>query len=442
MSSNERNRLLQNNSNRNTLFVGKLQVINDSVNNTTQAKMNFLDVCNSITSGIIRWIRIDRWTLDEWVLVGSIAGFMLFTASERVSFKMIVDRITPYRFIYIVLILFLLLAVNGVILLYKLGFTDKITPRMKKFPLTSIAIMALMDVIQFAGLLVSASGVSPTMTVILLHASTPCFICGTFILFPNRKYSPVQIRGSVLIMVAIVISMIRPFLFLVSSGQQANYRIQYAYSSIFYVFFSGLLGVATLYKERCIIQWSQPIDIHYISVWSYLFQLIYALMFSPLIYLMQNLTTSTWSGFSMSSFHANVVDSLSCIQGHTPNTDDSIYDTAYTSCSHSIFLVVGFVLSTILIQECIGQVLQTSNLLLGRCVASAVFIAFIALGIYDTKVDYGNGIYGSNITFIDMIAVVVLIAGLEMYGEDMEPDVQIITNYESINVGKAAVEAV
>jgi hypothetical protein len=161
--------------------VGKLQVINDSVNNTTQAKMNFLDVCNSITSGIIRWIRIDRWTLDEWVLVGSIAGFMLFTASERVSFKMIVDRITPYRFIYIVLILFLLLAVNGVILLYKLGFTDKITPRMKKFPLTSIAIMALMDVIQFAGLLVSASGVSPTMTVILLHASTPCFICGTFI---------------------------------------------------------------------------------------------------------------------------------------------------------------------------------------------------------------------------------------------------------------------
>ena len=144
----------------------------------------------------------------------------------------------------------------------------------------------------------------------------------------------------------------------------------------------------------------------------------------------------------MSSFRANVVDSLSCIQGHTPNTDDSIYDTAYTSCSHSIFLVVGFVLSTILIQECIGQVLQTSNLLLGRCVASAVFIAFIALGIYDTKVDYGNGIYGSNITFIDMIAVVVLIAGLEMYGEDMEPDVQIITNYESINVGKAAVEAV
>ena len=108
MSSNERNRLLQNNSNRNTLFVGKLQVINDSVNNTTHAKMNFLDVCNSITSGIIRWIRIDRWTLDEWVLVGSIAGFMLFTASERVSFKMIVDRITPYRFIYIVLILFLL----------------------------------------------------------------------------------------------------------------------------------------------------------------------------------------------------------------------------------------------------------------------------------------------------------------------------------------------
>lgn len=433
MSSNERNRLLPNNSSRNTVLVGKLQVINDSFNNNTSTKINYSDLCNEIFNGIIRWIRIDRWTIEEWILVGSITGFMLFTASERVSFKMIVDRVTPFRFVYIVLTLFLLLIINGSILLYKLCFTDKITTRMKKFPLTNVAVMALIDVIQFAGLFVSASGVSPTMTVILLHASTPCFICGTFIVFPNRKYSPVQIRGSVLILIAIVISVIRPLLFLIDSSQQANYRIQYAYSSILYVFFSGVLGVATLYKERCIIQWSQPIDIHYISVWSYLFQLLYALILSPLIYLMQNFTTSTWSGFNISSFRTNVIDSLSCIQGNTPNTDDSIYDTAFTSCSYSIFIVVAFVSSNILIQECIGQVLQTSNLLLGRCVAAAVFIAFIALGIYDTKVDYGNGIFGSNITFIDVIAVVVLIAGLEMYGEDMEPDVEIITNYESVN---------
>jgi len=161
---------------------------------------------------------------------------------------------------------------------------------------------------------------------------------------------------------------------------------------------------------------------------------------------MQNLTTSTWSGFNISSFHANIVDSFSCIQGNMPNADDSIYDTAFTSCSYSIFIVVGFVLSNIMIQECIGQVLQTSNLLLGRCVAAAVCMAFIALGVYDTNVDYGNGIYGSNISFIDIIAVVVLIAGLEMYGEDMEPDAEIITNYESINTGsgstnKAAIDS-
>jgi hypothetical protein len=68
--------------------------------------------------------------------------------------------------------------------------------------------MAILDTIQFAGLTVSAAGVSPTMTVILLHTSTPFLVLGSQYVFPDRKYSSVQLRGVQLISVAVLISLV------------------------------------------------------------------------------------------------------------------------------------------------------------------------------------------------------------------------------------------
>ena len=79
---------------------------------------------------------------------------------------------------------------------------------MKDFPHTKLLIMAVLDTIQFAGLTVSAAGVSPAMTVILLHTSTPFLVLGSRYSFPDRKYSSIQIRGVQLIALAVIISLI------------------------------------------------------------------------------------------------------------------------------------------------------------------------------------------------------------------------------------------
>lgn len=68
--------------------------------------------------------------------------------------------------------------------------------------------MAILDTVQFAGLTVSAAGVSPTMTVILLHTSTPFLVLGSNYVFPDRRYSVVQVRGVKLIGVAVLIGLI------------------------------------------------------------------------------------------------------------------------------------------------------------------------------------------------------------------------------------------
>lgn len=110
--------------------------------------------------------------------------------------------------------------------------------------------MAALDALQFAGLTLSAAGVSPAMTVILLHTSTPVLVLGSRYSFPDRKYSLVQMRGVQLIAASVLICLIGSFRYVFysdpdsGSGSQ-NFDIA---SSLLYVGVSALHGIATLYK--------------------------------------------------------------------------------------------------------------------------------------------------------------------------------------------------
>ena len=112
--------------------------------------------------------------------------------------------------------------------------------------------MAALDALQFAGLTLSAAGVSPAMTVILLHTSTPVLVLGSRYSFPDRKYSLVQMRGVQLIAASVLICLIGSFRYVFYSDPDSgsgsdvpNFDIA---SSLLYVGVSALHGIATLYK--------------------------------------------------------------------------------------------------------------------------------------------------------------------------------------------------
>lgn len=77
------------------------------------------------------------------------------------------------------------------------------------------------------------------------------------------------------------------------------------------------------------------------------------------------------------------------------------------------------------------RVLQISGQVLGRAMAAAVLVAFVALGFYDSNApyDYGVNLFGTNIGFADIISIIVLLAGMEIYGRDPEPEQEAITNF-------------
>ena len=101
--------------------------------------------------------------------------------------------------------------------------------------------MAILDTIQFAGFTVSAAGVSPTMTVILLHTSTPFLVLGSKYVFPDRKYSLVQVRGVQLISVAVLTGLVGS----ISHIFYPDFQESDALSSLFYFSMAALHGKTT-----------------------------------------------------------------------------------------------------------------------------------------------------------------------------------------------------
>jgi hypothetical protein len=275
---------------------------------------------------------------------------------------------------------------------------------MKEFPHTKLILMALLDTIQFGGLVVSAAGVSPTMTVILLHTSTPCIVLGSRLTFPNRKYSSMQMIGIGLIGLAILISLTHPVLQWYLSGYP-NATI----CSLLYVLFSALQGLTTLYKEKTIIEWSQPMDIHYLSSWLFYYQCIMAAILYPIVYAIQEYVTNYGKSDHHLHMWEHIKEGLECLFGDLDVGSDG--SSVPEGCRHCLWLVLGYVFSTVLVLECIDRVIQISNQVLGRAMAAAVLCAFLALGFYDVAEDDGYSLFGTNIGVADICSIVVLIAG-------------------------------
>ena len=153
---------------------------------------------------------------------------------------------------------------------------------MQEFPHSKLTIMALLDTLHFSGLVISGSAVTPTMTVILLHASTPFIVLGSRYLFPYREYSDKQMNGVWLITIAILICAIRPTIWIFTDTDFLT-----ASASLVYVTAAAVQSLGNIYKEKSLIEWSKPVDIHLLSSWLFLYQVGAVLIFSPLIYLAQ-----------------------------------------------------------------------------------------------------------------------------------------------------------
>ena len=283
--------------------------------------------------------------------------------------------------------------------------------------------MAALDTLYFSFLVISGAGVTPTMTLILLHASTPVMVWASVYVFPNRVYSPIQGRGAILISSAIVVSIIGAIAYCAVYGQ-----VYYVVSAMTYVMASMLQGFSTLYKEKCIVSFARPMDEHFMSTWLFMYQTLFTIILSPLLYFCQGIT-SHFGAYPFDTFFENLSNGFKCVGGVAANTHDYTDYEHHHGCGTSIYLIIGYVISNLVISACLNKVLQTNPNILGRSLSFSVFFAFLALAIYDHFHDMGNfGLFGGTVSWIDICSLGLLLAGVEIYGSDPEPDVELIAN--------------
>jgi CRT-like, chloroquine-resistance transporter-like len=122
---------------------------------------------------------------------------------------------------------------------------NRIAVCMKEFPQTKLLIIAAIDAVQFAGLVISATGVPPVVTVLLMHASTVFLVMASRHAFPERKYSSVQMRGVQLIALAVTVSLVGSFL---DTTNPSSQMLSDPYSSVLYLAMCALQGFSTLCK--------------------------------------------------------------------------------------------------------------------------------------------------------------------------------------------------
>ena len=401
--------------------------LNGSVQNYTEAR----DL-----SGILRarhdrdqsWSSYTKDTISakyEWIITNSalalsILMLVMTTTSERVIFKMSVDRLSPFRFVLAISCVLVSFIVYGLITLYKVMYTDRITTRMWQFPKRKLFVMAMLDTLSFTGLVVSAADVTPTMTVILLHASTPIICYMSQLTFPDREYSALQIKGANFIALAIAISLARSV-----TDMYYQRDIKIALSSIVYVVSASIQGIGTLYKEKAVIEWSQQLDIHFLSTCLFFFQLLCTLTLACVLYWIQAIHLS-----ESFSFDVHLALGSQCLyEGSVPKR--AVGQSNY-NCQYGFVLVLAYVLSNAVMLECMDHVLQASSRILGRVMALSVFIAFLALGVYDNRIYSVVDVHIiGTIGLADIFSIICLLIGIDYHGRDAEPNVEMITSFDN-----------
>lgn len=219
---------------------------------------------------------------EKLLVLLSVIVLMIATATERITFKMTIDHMFPYKFVLMHIVYVMSCLVFAATTAYKLYKTDEITPQMTEFPHSKMFLMAVLDTVQFLILTSAAIGVSPTMTVLLVHTSTLVIVLGSKWLIPGRSYSTVHLTGVKFIGSAISLALARIIIGDVVTGNHTC-----IVSSCIYIIGAALQGLITLYKEKSITDWSRPINIYYLSSWLYFYQSFIVLGLGVVFYFFQ-----------------------------------------------------------------------------------------------------------------------------------------------------------
>lgn len=331
------------------------------------------------------------------------------------------------------------------------------------------AVMALLDTVHLVLVFLTGYHVAPTLTVILVQFTLPLtalitqFVhsdgcvtsccngsSATVVDQPDSHpfgaegrprpgwggLSTEHISGSVIITIAVLLALC-PSLYSIWDPDFFIYAdtipIQTAYNTMLFVSSCIPAAASQLYKEHIFLQYKQPVQADLLNLILSVFQLIFASIMSPLVYTLLGLAaTNDWPKlYPSSGFSQNFVEGFQCFMG-VLDEDRAMHgyeDEA--DCNFAFCLVILHAFAIIAVGVAVDKIVNAgATKVMFRGISAGIIAAVVGLYMYDLRIpDFS---YGPAIDSLNLVCVLLLVVGSEVYHRVSLQDATFETVYPEI----------
>ena len=272
-------------------------------------------------------------------------------AIERGSFKVMVDRMGPFRMVVGAEVVAAIHAiVMGLFIVFRYIFSGSVVDKSSSLlPLADIGVIAVLDTFQNLFAVISGSHVAPILTTILVHFTIPLTSMITSCVEPGgpcgkhdedaissaevpARQSSQQLFGSSLITLSTLLGLGPALVTLIYPEALPSMSVmadRTAWNTILFVLSCIPGAISQMYKERALMTFAQPVDSNSLNGLLSLFSFAFTLAVCPLVYCLQGLADAptqpdsvaginyeTWANLYPSKrISNNFSDGLKCFVG-------------------------------------------------------------------------------------------------------------------------------
>lgn len=371
-------------------------------------------VIHGLTTRGRRWAVAAAEAAERRTFTLSSTLMLIMAALERVTFKLLLDRMAPFRAFLAETVVLMYMLVSGAALLYKLLFTEDVAKEMWEFPQWKVAAIAAIDALHLFLMFLGGAQITPAQTVLLLQLQVPLvmILSGALRCRCGAGVKRNHVLGSLGIALSVALA---------STSRSASTACLLTYGV------SALpAALSTLLKERAMIDFGKPMEPMLMNLMLAVYQMAFAVALSPIAFRMQALG-ARWEDFPWERLQTATSDAMRCwLWFQDPS------DGAYllpTECGGAIFITLAYAVSVISLPRFAAGVLLSGDVrYVYRVVVAAtglsVVLLVLVLGDHD-------GLLGTSLKPLEAVSLALLLPSLLLYHQQQEPDTEIVTQYDT-----------
>ena len=399
-----------------------------------------------------------------WFLV-----LAIFYAIERSSFKIMVDRMGPFRMVVGGEIIVATHAVITGTWMALCCLCGKFKKNKVMLPIADILVMAMLDAIQLLLCAISASHVAPILTAILVHVTIPftTFIntckkrnCGDSTAqsqsgeeehsMEGKPQTSQLFFGSTLILLSSILGLAPAVLTLSVPTVFPSSDLMADRTALNTILFVGSYipgAISQSYKEQALSSFAQPVDPDLLNFILSIFSACFAFVVSPLFYPLQGIAdmpslpgdetdihVKNWiHQYPSKNVSQNFKDGLQCFTGTLSDEKQIRGYPEEAHCDFAYGFVILHVCSIIVISHAVGKICSAGAFkIMHKGISAGIILSVVSLFIYQVFVDDMD--YGVIPNVYHISCAAVLVMGSEVYHRVTLEMPSFETEYPPINI--------